>query len=404
MANQFASTTLSGAIGILKNWYAGPIVSQFNDEIPLYKHIEKGNEKWNGLQVVRPLKVRRNQGIGATSDGGTLPKIGIQNTQQATILAKFNYLRFGVTGPMLKASQGDKGAFVSSMEYEMEQGMIDLKNDVNRQLFWDGTGKLAEVSQNAVASNSITVTGRTTAENGNKYLDVGLVIDILSSAGVMKAQAVEITAISGTATATLTLASAVTCSATDIVVHSGAYNNEIQGLLVAQDGGTSSIYSIDRSVYPVYQGNSITGSSNQLTLNLMQQAYNEGKRRGGAKYDAIFTDFDSERYYNKLLVADKRYIGRVAGDGTFSSKDGSYLEFAGNKVVPDKDCPAVFYFLDSKTYKKYVLAELEWADETGSYMIAQTSADAFEARLRLFANLFPEKPSACARLHTYISP
>ncbi len=54
--------------------------------------------------------------------------------------------------------------------------------------------------------------------------------------------------------------------------------------------------------------------------------------------------------------------------------------------------------------KKYVLAELEWADETGSMMIAQTGADAFEVRLRFFFNLFPEKPNANAVLKSYTSP
>ncbi len=91
MANTFAS--ISNAAGILKIYYAGPIVSQFNDEIPLYRGAEKGKEKWNGVQVNRPIKVRRNPGIGATSDGGTLPTIGKQTTAQAVINAKFNYLR-----------------------------------------------------------------------------------------------------------------------------------------------------------------------------------------------------------------------------------------------------------------------------------------------------------------------
>jgi|GEM_PF-5320925 len=402
MANSFAS--ISNAVSILKNWYAGPIVSQFNDEIPFYKNIEKGKEKYNGLQVIRPIKVRRNPGIGATSDGGLLPTIGQQTTQQALIAAKFNYLRFGVTGPMIKASQGDKGAFVSIMEYEMQEGMTDMKNDVNRQIFWDGTSDLATVSANAAASTTITVTGRESAEDGNKYLDVGMVIDIYTSAGVVVATALGITAVSGTTTATLTLSAAVTCSATDIVVRSGSFGNEIQGVLTTLDGGSSTIYGIDRSAYPVYQGNVVNAAGGQLTLNLMQQAYNETVRRGGAKIDAIYTDFDSERYYNKLMVADKRYMGKVVGDGTFSSKDGSYLEFAGRAVVPDKDAPSRFFFLDSKTWKKYVLAELEWADETGSYMIAQSSSDAFEVRLRLFANLFCEKPTANAVLKSYISP
>lgn len=401
MANQFAS--ISSAMGILKNYYAGPIVSEFNDEIPFYREVEKGKEKWNGLQVIRPLKVRRNPGIGATSDGGLLPAIGQQTTVQAAISAKFNYLRFGVTGPMIKASQGDKGAFVSAVEFEMQQGLIDLKNDVNRQLFWDGSGDLATVSANVVASNVITCTGRESTEAGNKYLDIGMVIDIYS--GTTKvASAVAITAISGTTTATVTLSAAVTVSANDIVVRSGAYDNEIQGILTTLDGGTSTIYGVDRSTYPVYQGNVVNAAGAQLRLDTMEQTLNEARRRGGAKIDVIYCDYDSERFLNKLLVADKRYIGKVAGDGTFSSKEGTYLEYAGSKVVMDKDCPTRFFFLDSKTWKKYVLSELEWADETGSYMIAQVSTDAFEARLRLFANLFCEKPSANAALRNYISP
>lgn len=403
MANQFAS--INSALAILKNWYAGPIVSQFNDEIPFYREMEKGKEKWNGLQVVRPVKVRRNQGIGATSDGGTLPKIGQQTTQQAQISAKFNYLRFGITGPMIKSSQGDKGAFVSGMEYEMTEGLLDLKTDVNRQLFWDGTSDLALLSANAVASNVITVTGRESTEDGNKFLDVGEQIDIVDAvSGNVKVSSVAITAISGTTTATLTLDQAVTANSTDIVVRSGSLNNEIQGVLVAQDGGTSTIFNIDRSAYPQFQGNVISANGGQMTLDLLQQTFNECRRRGGGKTDYIVSDYSSERFYNKLLVVDKRYIGKVPGDGTFSNKDSSYLEFAGTPWVPDKDSPTRVFFLDSKTFKKYVLAELEWADETGTYMIAQTSADAFEARLRLFANIFCEKPPANGVLKSYISP
>lgn len=402
MANQFAS--ISSALSILKNWYQGPIVSQFNDELPLYREMEKGKEKFSGLQVVRPVKVRRNPGIGATSDGGNLPAIGQQTTAQAAISAKFNYLRFGITGPMIKASQGDKGAFVSAMEFEMSEGLTDLKNDVNRQLFWDGTSDLAVVSANAVATNVITVTGRESAEDGSKYLDIGVVIDIYTTAGVLQASGVSITNMTGTTTATLTLSGNVTCNATDVVVRSGTYGNEMQGLLYTLDGGTSSIYGIDRSSYQTFQGNAVSGSGAQLTLNMLKQAWNKGKQRGGAKYSAMFCDFDSERFYEKLLIADKRYVGKVKGDGTFSSKEENYLEYGGIPLVADKDCPQRFFMLDAKTWKKYVLSELEWADETGTYMIAQTSADAFEARLRLFANIFCEKPSANAVLTSYISP
>ncbi len=403
MANQFAS--INSALAILKNWYAGPIVSQFNDEIPFYREMEKGKEKYNGLQVVRPVKVRRNPGIGATSDGGNLPAIGQQTTQQATVSAKFNYLRFGITGPMIKASQGDKGAFVSGMEFEMTEGVLDLKSDVNRQLFWDGTADLALVAANAVASTVITAGGRESTEDGNKFLDVGMVIDIVSATtGALVASAVSITAMTGTTTVTLTLSAPVTCSANDIIIRSGALNNEVQGILTSQDGLTTSIYGIDRSIYQVFQGNLVNAGGNPLNLNILQQALNSARRRGGAKMNVLYSDYDSERFYNKLLVVDKRYVGKVTGDGTFTSKEQSYLEFAGVPWAPDKDCPQRVFMLDSKQYKKYVLCELEWADETGSYMIAQTGADSYEARLRLFMNIFPEKPSSTAVVRNYISP
>lgn len=404
MANLFASTNaLNGALGILKNWYAGPIVSQFNDEIPFYREVEKGKEKFSGLQVVRSVKVRRNQGIGATSDGGLLPSIGQQTTQQAQISATFQYLRFGITGPLIKSAQGDKGTFVSGMEFEMSEGLIDLKQDVNRQLFWSGNSTLATVSAAATASNVITVTGRESVEDGSKFLDVGVILDVVSG-GVVTNSGVTVTAISGTTTATLTLSTAVTCLVGDLVIRSGTYNQEVDGVLYTLDGGTSTIYNINRATYPSYQGNVLDNGANALTLNFLKQGWNQGKRRGNAKYDAIYCDFDSERYYERLLIVDKRYQGKVKGDGTFSNKEDNYLEYGGIPIVPDKDCPQRFLFLDSKQWKKYVLSELEWADETGTYLIAQTSADAFEARLRLFFNMFCEKPSAQVALKNYISP
>ena len=90
MANQFGS--ISSQAGILKQVFQGPIVNQFNDDCNVYRGAAKGQFPWVGQQVNRPLKVRRNPGIGATTDGGTLPKIGKQTTVQANILAKYNYL------------------------------------------------------------------------------------------------------------------------------------------------------------------------------------------------------------------------------------------------------------------------------------------------------------------------
>lgn len=405
MANQFQGIT--SGLAELKNYYQGPIKDQFNEELPILRAAEKVKQGWSGQQVVRPLRVRRNQGIGATSDGGTLPAIGRQTTVQATISAKFNYLRFGVTGPMIKASASDIGSFVRSAAYELEMGYKDSKSDVNRQLSWDGSGTLATVNANTSGSTSLVIAGREAVEAALKFVDVGLVFDIVSG-GVVTNTGVQVLSVSSgtptSATATLVLSIPVTCSAADTLIRSGSLNNEIQGLLYSLDGGTSTIYGVDRSLYLSYQGNSFDEGSTQLTLNQLQQAYNAALLRGGARLDAIYSDYDSLRYYQKLLTADKRYSNTIQGDGGFADKDKFYLEFNSIPWVPDKDCPQRIFFLTEEVFKMYVLAEMEFADETGSMYIAQTSADQLEVRIRYFANLFNEQPAACSVVKKYLSP
>lgn len=404
MSNQFQ--TITSGLAQLKNYYQGPIVSQFNDDLPIWRAAQKGKHSWSGQQVIRPLKVRRNQGIGATSDGGILPALGRQTTIQAIIQAKFNYLRFGITGPMIKASQKDIGAFVRSAAYELEQGYADLKSDINRQLSWDGTGTLAKVNTTLVGSTTLVLKGREDTEPALKFLDVGAVFDVYNSTTLVSSGH-EISSItSGDAsslTATVVITPALTATAGYSLVRANSYGNEIQGVMTQLDGGTTTVFNIDRASYPSTQGNSISLSSGQLTLDKMQQADDEAQRRGGPT-SVVWTDFASKRMYQKLLTADKRYVSTIKGDGGFSDKEKSYLEWNGKALVADKDCPQRMFFLADKNITKYVLAEMEFADETGSMYIAQTENDELEVRIRFFANLFNEMASGSTVLTSYISP
>ncbi len=414
MANTFQSIT--SGLGILKNFYQGPIVDQFNEEVAIYRGAEKGKYPWSGLQVQRPLKVRRNPGIGATSDGGTLPNVGVQTTIQATIAAKFNYLRFGITGPMIAASKSNVGSFVRSASFELEEGYNDLKSDCNRQMSWDGTGDLARINTAAAASTSVVIKGREDTESALKFLDVGAYVDIYTSAGVAVQTGLTISAITagnaGSATATVTFDQAVTASANDVIIRSGSAGNEIQGLLTQLDGATSTVFGIVRASYVQTQGNVIyvtadgtsTGASVALSLSPLQQAEDEAERRGGRGVNCLYSDYVSRRYYQKLLQADKRYVNSVQGDGGFSSKDKSYLEWNGKPWVPDKDCPTRILFLPDKYIEKYVLSEMAFADDTGSMYIAQQENDQLEVRIRFFANLFNAKAAGASVVQAYLSP
>lgn len=404
MANLF-QTVSAGAYN-LKNYYQGPIKDQFNNDVPIYRGADKGKFSWSGAQVNRPLRVRRNQGIGATSDGGNLPAIGRQGGAQAVILAKYLYLRFGITGPMIKASQNDKGSFVRQASSELENGYLDLKSDANRQCSWDGTSDLARLNAGAAGSTSIVVKGREDGDAALRFLDVGMAIDIYSGSTPV-ATGVTINSITGTpsgTTATLVLDTAVTVTADDVVVRAGSFGNEVQGLLTQLDGGTSTVFSIDRSQYLQTQGNQVDLNGGQLTIDSIQNLDNLRRSRGGGKLGAIFSDFDSQRMYQKLLTIDKRYSNTVKGDGGFGNAKEMYLEWNGVQWVPDKDCPRRIFLLPDEGIEKYTLAEMEFADETGAMMIAQTGVDAFEVRVRMFFNLFNAHAAASGVLIDYVSP
>lgn len=410
MANAFQSVT--SGLAELKNYYQGPIIDLLNEEVPVYRAAEKVKQGWSGYQVVRPLRTSRNQGVGATSDGGVLPKIGRQTTVQAIISAKFNYLRFGITGPMIKASQSDIGSFVRSAAYELEMGYKDLKTEVSRQLCWSGRGDIATVNTAAVASNTLVIAGRTSAEPALKYIDVNSTFDVIDTNSNLLASGITVSSISSgtasSATATLVLDQPITVAANSILIRSGSNGSEIQGLFYALDGLTTTVYNVDRSTNLAYQGNvtDLSSAANPvLSIDAMQTPFNEGLRRGSVNsYNAVFTDFTSLRYYQKLLTPDKRYSNTMEGDGTFGSKGKFYMDFNGIPVVPDKDMPARFVFLPAEVLKMYELAAMQFADETGSIYIAQSDQDALEVRVRHFVNLFNEQPAACAVLTGYTSP
>lgn len=409
MSNAFQS--MSAGSALLKNVYRGGLIDLMNADMPMYRACEKMKDQYSGLQVIRALRSRRGQGIGAGSDGGTLPKIGRSVNAQATITAKFNWLRFGITAGMIKASQSNDGSFVRAYANELKMGYNDFKTDINRQLCFDGTGAMALVNTASTASTTLIVKGRSTGEPALKYVDVDLTFDVVRSSTVVYSGVTVNSITTGTpagATATLVVDQALTCSAGDILIRTGSSANEIQGLFYALDGGTTSVYGVDRSTVLPYQGNVSdvsTAVNTQLSLSAMQSVFNEGLRRGNVgKYNAIYTDFASLGYYQKLLTPDKRYVSTKEGDGSFGNKGEFYLEFNSIPLVPEKDFPIKMAFLPSEVMKFYVLSELEVADETGSPYLAQSDADSFESRLRFWGNLFNEQPAACAVLTGYTTP
>ena len=134
------SQNLTGFDKVLKEFYLGPVREQLNSDTLLMQRLQKDNESVSGRQVRIPLHVGRNEGIGSGAEGGLLPDPGVQSYEDMTFKVKYHYGRILLSGPVIFASANDKGSFIRALDSEIKGLVDDIKHDVNRQMFSDGSG------------------------------------------------------------------------------------------------------------------------------------------------------------------------------------------------------------------------------------------------------------------------
>ena len=390
------AVTLAGISDILKNQYLGPIREQLNNDIVLLSRLEKDDESVVGKNFTIPLHVGRNEGIGATTDGGTLPTAGNQAYKETIVPMRYLYGRIQLTGPSMKASRSNEGAFVRALESEMKGLTRDLKTDLNRQLFNDGSGLLATA---ASASDATTITVDSTAK-----LRVGMKVDILvkatgaTTAGVVGTTIASITSatvfVVGTGVATY-----ASIGTTYGVYRSGARNLEIMGLggiVNSADPASGALQGLAVASYPYWKANMLgnSGTGRAISEALMQTAIDTIAQTGDGEASAIYTTFGVRRAYQALLTGTRQYVN------TMDLKGGAKaITYDNMPIIADKDCPTgSMYFLDESALKFYRLSDFDWMDQDGAVLNRVANTDAYEATLYLYSELGTSARNAHAKL------
>ena len=182
-----------------------------------------------------------NGGIGAGTEDGELPTSAGNNYAQFVLTLKNLYGKLEISDKAVRASENSTGAFVNLLNTEMD-GLIKASAfNFGRMLYGDGSGFLAEISANTV--NSVTV-------NSVTNLIEGMVVDIVSSSGVVGKASIRIKSIDRTNKEVVFTTSTLTESefAGYKLCVQGSYNNEITGL-GAIFKSTGSLYGLNRASY-----------------------------------------------------------------------------------------------------------------------------------------------------------
>src|ERR1700683_3844979 len=177
-----ATQTLAAFDAALKDLYVGPIVEQLNQKTYLLDQIERDADHIDhtGRRAVVPLHKNRNRGRKSIAAGGTLPTAGAQVYLDAIIPLRYHTYGIELTDQVIEASKTNEGAFVSAIEVESKGVAIDMRKDINRQAFGQGSGGLCEPPS---ATAGVKKTSKTTKLEFNtefdlQYIQVGDIIDV----------------------------------------------------------------------------------------------------------------------------------------------------------------------------------------------------------------------------------
>lgn len=384
-----ASTTLTTLSAILKNLYLPPVVEQLNNEVLFLQRLENRGDEIFGLQAITPLHYARSGRVGARGENEQLPQQGAQQYAQAVWDLKYNYGGVRVTGPSMAKTSSQAGAFLQALQSELDGIRNDLRRDVARQCYSDGTAALGTVALNsAVNTLTLQTSGYEALVKGQLY--IGQFIDIGTPANpTLDASNREITnySIATSTTSSITVSgAAVTTAAGDSVfvqgnALSGSVSREMDGLkkLVSTSANTVGGIAEGSNAYwaPIRDA---TGGA--LAKDPLTKAFARVNIAGGSP-SIMIGSFGMQRALFNLLQTQVQYIEPLNLKGGFTA-----IEYMGQPFVADRDAPwGNIYLLDERFLKVFTNRDWHFLDEDGHILKQVAGFDAWEALLARYMNL-----------------
>ena len=396
--------TRSTADAVLKEFYLPGIRSILNNQVFLLSQLEVNSEDLEGRRAVLAIQTNRNQGIGARAEMGTLPEAGHQGYNEERVPLKYNYGRIQLSGPVIRSMGSDRGSFTRAIQSETQGVTRDLRNDINRQLYANGSGAIATLT---AAASSTTVTLLTpVSATAMRQLQPGMQVTIgaIGSTATRTIQSVN------AAAGTFVVDTAIVVAGGDMVFRAGsngtgASQKEITGL-AAQIANSGSLWNIDPASVSAWVSyvDANGGTNRAVSETMFIKAAQEVNINSGEEINLWVTTAGVTRSYGALLTSLKRFNDPVQLRGGYAGLDLSNIN-QGNTgsntvaMVFDKDCqPNTAYGLTTRRFQWYKMSDWEFMEEDGAVLSRVPNVDAYEGTLFLYAELATDGRNAHAKI------
>jgi hypothetical protein len=402
------SANLSTLSNALKVWYLPTMQKLLNNSTILLSRIQKDSTTQNpdGKSFTVAIHSARNDlaGIGI-AELGTLPDDGNQGVINAIVPNKYTYSKIKFSGPVVRASRTNVGAFVKVADFEIRQALVDMKRRMNALLNGDGTGALAywTTADNAPAAVDVDdnqgypfhhlLTGQTNrtnlvdASDHTTLLNTGQLVFSVGTAGATSVNITQASGgtVAGSADGDYLVPYGATpgyqmqgilgiISAADPINAGGLLANGLHGLTVAaQPNWAAQIVGSEASRRDI----STADIQRVLTLITTNTAYSESD----VKF--LLTHPFTKDKFVELMLNERGFYNEMTLDGGFEA-----VLYNKKPLVADpQHRRGRIDFIVPESLSIFRTSDFEWMGDDGAMLSRVNGQDAYEAILFHYGDL-----------------
>jgi len=376
---------------ILKDKYLPALKNQIGTEpSPFLEKVKKVPLTNNEIVASAPIGL--NGGFGFGYEGTNVPDPNAQQYQVFKEKAKDMYVSIKISDKTIKLASSDASSMLNALNQEVQGSYVTAKWNLARALFGDGTGKLATVTANAVASNEVTV-------SDTSKLREGLTIDFYETTDttsdtpdIAKRRITAVDHVNNK----ITIDGSATAVKAGFITVQNSHGREITGLGAIMDSAITTIYGLTKADNAWI--NPLTKDVNHdFTDIAISELVRDSRDYKGGNIDM-------------LLCGDKAYAQYLAYMKENNTVNSDKLQFKGGvvgmnvllgdhnvTVVNERNVPtAEAWGVDTTCFELHA-TEWDWATKDGGIFTLISGTSYYNALLACYGNLICKNPGSCIK-------
>lgn len=380
--------TIENADKALKDYYLEAVSAQLNNGIsPFFTAIEKSAANVCGKDV-NVAVVRGGSGnVIACAEDATLPDPYKNRYLSIKMPLKNLYGTIEISDKAIRASRDASGAFVNLVNAEMEGLILSAKQNFQRMLFGNGSGKICKITDSK--SQSVYVVDDISECRVGMKVDVyPLTVSVLADSFGVYIAAVD------KEKSTVTFATEIYDSIVNgtMYIH-GSKDNELTGLGAIFEA--DKLYGYGKTDEPYFAPYKVDANK-ELTEEKLTDILDYVEENFNSRINMILCSYKTRKKIAALIADNRRIVNSTdahTGFGVVTVNDVP--------VYADKYCAdGKIMFLNTDDFALCQLCDWEWLeDESGKILKQVPGKAAYGATLVKYAELICKKPCGQAMLY-----